>query len=293
MEYLIQYRILENSVHSNDEFEIDFEGINAKLYLKDKSILTVGKKAHFIVIANDTKEAHEKIWNNLTHFNHRLMFLTCKRVIFIHHPELIMEAQGGSDERDILFWELRSQHNNIVEPWRINQHKAFFNTRLDKRDYMAIGFYNEALQSELPIEKYRSLYLALEKLAGGKESKQEVFLKSANSDPVFRGRTIPTAKEFWNLRNDCSHANRKKKKIDRNILFENTGILASLIRIHLTKKYNITYDGAGVGNNLLYPDGPFNAKFYTEHPKEKFAVEDIPSLEEYLNRSSNTRWIFD
>ncbi len=181
----------------------------------------------------------------------------------------------------------------MVEPWRINQHKAFFDSELDDSDYMAIGFFNEALQSELPTEKYRSLFLALEKLSGGKESKQDLFLKSANSNPEFMDRTIPTAKEFKKLRNDCSHADRKKNKIDRNILFENIGILASLLRIHLTKKYNITYDGSGISNGIIFPDGPFKAKYYTNNPKMEFAIEDIPPIDEYLNQSQNTRWIFE
>jgi hypothetical protein len=307
MEYLIQFQIVAKDLAHLEPIRIILNDIEVILYLHDKDLISKGKKSHFVLLENNKNEAYRKALINLDDLNRRLIFLFNERILF-GHMEFIIENQIGNDVRNIFLRDLHlGDGHHYLNTNLIDFHMDFFNTRIDKSDIFAIGKYNEALQSDLPTEQFRALFLALERLSGcntfekrcGKcgallnpratNEQLDIFLQKANKNDIFLGREIPKARDFRRLRGRLSHVVDKTDSLTLAEINEKIRILSGLIRSHLEEKYKIMFTGGAIGGPLEYCYD-YDAEFRTECPKEKFAL-DFPSLAELKNRTVNSRWL--
>ncbi|HBC47091.1 MAG TPA: hypothetical protein DEO84_12265 [candidate division Zixibacteria bacterium] len=318
MEYLFQFQVDADDVKYDVPLIFHYKNIEIALYLYEKKWISSGKKIHFTVMAETWKDALKIIWDNRTEFNHRLMFLTNEAIIMGFYPEFIMENQFGKKIRNIHFWDLHLKTEHYFNPSYIGITDDRFGQVVDdflsqdikESDFLAMGFYNEALQSNLPTEQLRTLYLALEELIGGdasskrcpecgarlnpRASNQQIddfFSQQIEDSAIFGTCDYPKAAELRQLRGKLSHPPNKRGIVNNRDLTENIKVLSRLIRCHLETKYGLDYTAYAVAK----PWGTlmdFNAKFNTEKKEERFAL-DIPPLQEYIDRVTSSRWILN
>jgi hypothetical protein len=317
VEYLIQFRIDAPVVHYKHPVEFNFDNIKFNLYLYDLNLISAGKKLHVIIDADSREEAYNNAWKRLGDFNNRLMFLVGQAIV-IGHLEFIMENQAGREVRNIFFRDIEFPGKQELFVDRIDEHKGFFKAKLEAGDKAAIGYYNEALRSELPQEKFRALYFALEALVGYENtdvtcdgcgeklicpkcnktkryprvSKKRIdeFLIKENDDDVIIGRKL-TGNELVKLRAFLSHAQDKKLPISSSELNENIDSLSFILTRHIENKYNIP----SLGRSMIKYGSVASVDYYqyrTTKIQEEFAL-DIPPLREITNHTQGTRWIME
>jgi hypothetical protein len=312
MEYLFQFQIIAKT-ETLQPIEIPFRDMYCSLYLYDINSVSIGKKAHFVISGDTRKEAYENIANNLYDFNSRLMFLACQRIVIFPYPELVLEAQNGVDVRKVLIRCFNLSGKNYLDRWNFDFKNDFFNTAIDERHMSAMKLFNDALQADLPSDQFKSLFRAIEILAGSHiiqskcpkcgqtlnpratNEKIDEFLTKANHNREYPEVEIPKANELRRLRGKHSHVGDDKKSLSKRKLLPNekkgnmveiVKILSGLIRCHFAEKYRFSWGGEVIGYGSIHQEG-FEAMFRTDNPKEKFAINDIPPIEEYLNHSRN------
>ena len=278
------------------------------LYLYNKSLISNGKKAHFILESANWEEAIKTIWNCRTEFNHRLIFLMNEPIVIGLYPEFIIENQSGKKIRDIRFWDLRLSNEHYLDTTYLGNAEELFNEDIEESDFLAMGFYNEALQSNLPTEQLRTLYLALEEIIGNSpltakcdkcgailnahaanEQIDNFFAQQENDRSIFGANNYPKASELRRLRAKLSHPPNKRGIINSRNLEESIQVLSRLIRCHLEKRFGLDYTSYAISK----PIGTlmnFHEQYITQTPKEKFAL-DIPPIAKLINHQQESRWV--
>jgi hypothetical protein len=309
MEYLMQFQIIDNKTEFDDPIEFHHKDFAIKLYFLEKNWISFGKKAHIIIEAPDWHKALNIYWSHRIDLVHRLMFALNEPVILDIYPELILENQAGKVNRNIRFWDLDFPRTNYLDSNYFHNVDILLNREIIESDVLAIGYYDEALQSKLLSEQFRSLYLALEEVIGSSDVQKRCEKCGANLNPkvsneqidtffsgqekdisIFGNYDYPKGAELRKIRGKLSHPANKRGIIKEDLLKEKVKLLSRLIRCHLETKYNLEYTAFAI-SKPMGSSMDFLAIFKTEHPSEKFAL-DIPPTEEYINRISQSRWVF-
>ncbi len=320
MEYLFQFQIKADDIYYKKPLDFKLDGVGITLYLDDENNwISKGKKAHITVSATNKNEAYALIWNKLGDFNNRLIFITGEAIV-ISHLEFFIFDQTGQETRDIFFRDIKLPGIHKLDYFRLNNNNEFFNLKLSDVHKSAIRFFNQAVLSNSDHEIFKSLYRAIEQLAGSKlveakcdkqdcggvlicpnckSTKQyprvttshlQQFLDSTNHTKKFGVRNL-SAKNLAKIRGKLSHIDFKSSKKNKFAINEINDVnhdLSLLIRWYIEEQYEISWPGSSVNKSGTV--AAIDKQFITEHPNQKFAL-DIPPLEDFSNNRQNTRWI--
>jgi len=316
MEYLLQFQVKADEVYYNGPIKFKLKDMDLILYLNDNTNwISKGKKAHIVVSASSKEDAYNSVWAKMIDFNNRLIFLTGEYII-ITHLEFLIYDQTGESKRNVFFRDIKLPGKHELAYHRIIQHFDFFTNKINKTHKKAIQYFNQAILTDLANDQYKSLFLALESLAGEEQveahcddskckgllicskcqktkkypkvtiKRLQDFIDKSNYSNKF-GATIFTAKELSDRRSKLSHVARKTKKKRKFETSDYNHHLSLLIRWFLEEKYGIWPGSSVVKSGVVAGD---ERKFKTNDPAQKFAL-DIPPLQELKNYNKNTRWI--